>query len=102
MRAVWSSCSGPTPTSVVPSLAAARRLADRRALDPRADLGIGEVHFPELLVEAGEPAAVLRQRCEAGLGRRGMTLTAQVQQRLDDELSVIGSLGYPTYFLTIA
>src|SRR3954470_20916842 len=83
-------------------LASTRRLADRGALDPRADLGIGEVHFPELLVEAGEPAAVLRQRCEAGLGRRGMTLTAQVQQRLDDELTVIGSLGYPTYFLTIA
>src|SRR3954463_3266876 len=83
-------------------LASTRRLADRCALDPRADLGIGEVHFPELLVEAGEPAAILRQRCEAGLGRRGMTLTAQVQQRLDDELAVIGSLGYPTYFLTIA
>ena len=36
-------------------LASTRRLADRCALDPRADLGIGEVHFPELLVEAGEP-----------------------------------------------
>src|SRR3954453_12949810 len=83
-------------------LASTRRLADRCALDPRADLGIGGVHFPDLLAEAGEPAAVLRQRCEAGLGRRGMTLTSQVQQRLDDELTVIGSLGYPTYFLTIA
>src|SRR3954447_18460307 len=82
-------------------LASTRRLADRCALDPRADLGIGEVHFPEFLVD-GEPGSVLRQRCEAGLGRRGMALTTQVQQRLDDELTVIGSLGYPTYFLTIA
>src|SRR5438270_1663211 len=82
-------------------LASTRRLADRCALDPRADLGIGEVHFPELLVD-GDPHVVLRQRCEAGLGRRGMTLTTQVQQRLDDELGVIDTLGYPTYFLTIA
>ena len=83
-------------------LAATRRLADRCVLDPRADLGIGEVHFPELLTGEGEPHSVLRARCEAGLGRRGMTLTTQVQQRLDDELDVIGRLGYPTYFLTIA
>ncbi|HMC67926.1 MAG TPA: DNA polymerase III subunit alpha, partial [Mycobacteriales bacterium] len=83
-------------------LASTRRLADRCALDPRADLGIGEVHFPELLTDGGDPQAVLRARCDAGLGRRGMALTTQVQQRLDDELTVIGSLGYPTYFLTIA
>jgi error-prone DNA polymerase len=87
-------------------LAATRRLADRCVLDPRADLGIGTVHFPELLTDGGgdvdKAQAVLRQRCEAGLGRRAMTLTAQVQQRLDDELDVIAQLGYPTYFLTIA
>jgi len=96
-------------------LAATRRLADRCVLDPRADLGIGEVHFPELLTDGGGDVAkanvvlraqeanrVLRDRCIAGLGRRGMTMTAQVQKRLDDELAVIAQLGYPTYFLTIA
>ncbi|MDQ1695093.1 MAG: error-prone polymerase, partial [Frankiaceae bacterium] len=93
-------------------MASTRRLADRCVLDPRADLGIGEVHFPELRVardarngwgDAGADAdAVLRARCEAGLGRRAMTLTSQVQRRLDDELDVIAQLGYPTYFLTIA
>src|SRR4051794_16907305 len=84
-------------------LAATRRLADRCVIDPRADLGIGEVHFPELLTDAGSDAnVVLRQRCEAGLGRRAMTLTPQVERRLDDELDVITQLGYPTYFLTIA
>src|SRR3954449_2294105 len=45
-------------------LAATRRLAERCVLDPRRDLGIGEVHFPEFLVD-GEPNAALRQRCEA-------------------------------------
>jgi error-prone DNA polymerase len=87
-------------------LASTRRLADRCVLDPRADLGIGVVHFPELLTDGGgdvpKANAVLRARCEAGLGRRAMTLTPQVQGRLDDELDVIAQLGYPTYFLTIA
>jgi error-prone DNA polymerase len=42
---------------------------------PARDLGIGEVHFPELEVGGGEPGAVLRERCEAGFGRRGMAAT---------------------------
>src|SRR5207302_5226979 len=75
-------------------------------LDPRADLGVGEVHFPELLTDGGgdvhKANAILRDRCGTGLSRRAMTLTPQVQQRLDDELDVIAQLGYPTYFLTIA
>jgi error-prone DNA polymerase len=83
-------------------LAATRRLADRCVLDPRADLGIGVVHFPELRTGAGDPDVVLRARCEAGLGRRAMAETAQLRRRLDDELDVIAQLGYPTYFLTIA
>ena len=59
-------------------LAHTRAVADRCALDPRADLGLGEVHFPEF--ELGQPAAtgaastpahrgataLLRARCEAG------------------------------------
>jgi error-prone DNA polymerase len=93
-------------------LASTRRLADRCVLDPRRDLGIGEVHFPELLTDGGadpdvvlearKANSVLRQRCEAGLGRRGMAATDVVRRRLDDELAVVGQLGYPTYFLTIA
>src|SRR4051795_3485164 len=72
-------------------LASTRRLSERCVLDPRRDLGIGEVHFPEFLVEGDEPNAALRhrkansalrQRCEAGLGRRAMTLTGAVRQRL--------------------
>src|SRR3954452_9586146 len=93
-------------------LAATRRLAERCVLDPRRDLGIGEVHFPELLTDSGGDAdvvleahkaeAALRQRCEGGLGLRGMAATDVVRRRLDDELAVIRQLGYPTYFLTIA
>ncbi len=74
----------------------------------RADLGIGTVRYPELDVvttvsERGMgPAQVLRARCEAGIGRRGMRDSALVRERLDEELGVIDRLGYPSYFLTVA
>ena len=82
-------------------LARTRHEADRCVVDPRRDLGIGEVHFPELEV-AGEAHQVLRDRCEAGFGRRGMVADAPTRARLDDELAVIAGLGYPSYFLTVA
>ena len=57
-------------------LARTRHEAERCAIDPRKDLGIGQVHFPELEV-SGEPEAILRQRVEAGFGRRGMARDSQ-------------------------
>ncbi|CAA9324920.1 MAG: Error-prone repair homolog of DNA polymerase III alpha subunit [uncultured Frankineae bacterium] len=83
-------------------LARTRFEADRCAVDPRRDLGIGEVHFPELETGGGEPLAVLRERCEAGFGRRAMARDAGTVARLEDELGVISGLGYPSYFLTVA
>jgi error-prone DNA polymerase len=86
-------------------LARTRVVADRCAVDPRADLGLGEVHFPEL-GSGGEPGSadrVLRDRCEAGLTRRyGSAPSHRVRTRLDDELAVIETLGYASYFLTVA
>jgi error-prone DNA polymerase len=82
-------------------LAATRRQADRCAVDPVRDLGLGTTHFPELEVP-GEPSALLRSRVEAGFGRRGMRDDATTRSRLEDELAVIDSLGYPSYFLTVA
>ena len=83
-------------------LARTRFEADRCAVDPRRDLGIGEVHFPELGAGGGEPLTVLRERCEAGFGRRAMPRDPGTLARLDDELGVISGLGYPSYFLTVA
>ncbi|MDQ1616571.1 MAG: error-prone polymerase [Actinomycetota bacterium] len=97
--------AGLGPSAARALTATTRRVADRCALDPRGDLGIGEVHFPELEVldDTGRSAAaVLRDRCEAGLGRRAMTSTREVRDRLDDELRVIEKLCYPSYFLTVA
>ncbi len=85
-----------------------RQLADRCALDPRTDLGIGEVHFPELETAAGGAGAstadqLLRARCEDAIGRRYSGAPRQrIWKRLDDELQLIGSLGYASYFLTVA
>ena len=91
-------------------LAHTRLVADRCAVDPRADLGLGEVHFPELSTVSGAGGraggttadAVLRARCEAGVGRRyGSAPRQRIWKRLDDELRVVAELGYASYFLTV-
>ncbi len=94
-------------------LARTRAVADRCALDPRADLGLGEVHFPELelartgaaprAVAGDSPAdALLRGRCEAAVGGRyGSAPRMRIWTRLDQELDVIRRLGYASYFLTV-
>ncbi|MGG5258894.1 DNA polymerase III subunit alpha [Phycicoccus avicenniae] len=86
------------------------RLAAECTQDARDDLGIGAVHLPEpevLGIEPGtDPMDVLAQKCRAGVERRypgaGDTERRVVLDRLDAELTVIRSLGYPTYFLTVA
>ncbi|MBB6626358.1 DNA polymerase III subunit alpha [Nocardioides sp. KIGAM211] len=94
-------------------LARTRAVADRCALDPRADLGLGEVHFPEFelasrdraprLTPGATPAdGLLRARCEGAVGDRFGSAPRQViWKRLDDELELIRDLGYASYFLTV-
>ena len=85
-------------------LAATRTLAERCALDPRADLGLGEVHFPEFTLSADHSDAdvALRARCEGAIGRRyGSGPKQVVWHRLDQELELIHGLGYASYFLTV-
>jgi error-prone DNA polymerase len=86
-------------------LARTRAVADRCALDPRSDLGLGEVHFPEFeLSDTGAPSAdvALRRRCEAAIGwRYGSAPRMRIWTRLDQELETIRVLGYASYFLTV-
>jgi error-prone DNA polymerase len=94
-------------------LAHTRAVADRCAIDPRRDLGLGEVHFPEfelaakgvtsrLTPGATEADGLLRARCEGAIGDRyGSGPKAVVWKRLDDELEMIRGLGYASYFLTV-
>ncbi|HET8665279.1 MAG TPA: DNA polymerase III subunit alpha [Nocardioides sp.] len=53
-------------------LARTRQVADRCALDPRADLGLGEVHFPELALDPSSLGASDDERRlrSVGPGRR--------------------------------
>ncbi|NIZ92926.1 DNA polymerase III subunit alpha [Kineococcus rubinsiae] len=91
-------------------LAATAELAARARLDPRADLGMGLHHLPDHaalgLADGDDPDAVLRARSEAGLHRcypgADVKREAAVRRRLDDELAIIRSVGFATYFLTVA
>lgn len=86
-------------------LARTRSIADRCALDPRADLGLGEVHFPEFTLSTQHASAdvALRARCEGAIGDRYGSAPRQViWTRLDDELETIRGLGYASYFLTVS
>jgi len=113
-------------------LARTRSVGDRCALDPRSDLGLGEVHFPEFevrrsslsrpgdldpsrrlvphLLRAGQvdlrglttADSALRAQCEGAIGDRyGSAPRQRIWKRLDDELEIIRTLGYASYFLTV-
>ncbi|WP_030255677.1 MULTISPECIES: DNA polymerase III subunit alpha [Streptomyces] len=86
-------------------LAATARTASECRLDPYADLGIGRVHFPEehvIDVAPGRSARVLRERCEAAMVRHGYDRSATMRARLEAELQVLNTLGWPSYALTVA
>ncbi|WP_242472823.1 DNA polymerase III subunit alpha [Blastococcus sp. TML/M2B] len=108
MAQVAEDLVGPDRDAALRLLERTARLAEQCAVDVRDDLGIGSVRYPELDVvttptERGLTSSqVLRARCEAGLGRRGVAPSERVRARLDEELAVIDQLGYPSYFLTVA
>ncbi|CEI32061.1 DNA polymerase III subunit alpha [Propionibacterium freudenreichii] len=79
-------------------LADTRVLAEECVLDPKRDIGLGEIYLP------GVPDASrrLRERCLAGLPRRYRGNTTMVEQRLDAELGVIEGCNMASYFLTVA
>ncbi|MFD6329245.1 DNA polymerase III subunit alpha [Streptomyces niveus] len=83
------------------------RTGEQCRVDPVTDLGLGRTHLPEPHTVGAPPgpggaARLLRERCEAGMARRGLDRDAPALQRLDEELEVIGTLGFDTYFLTVA
>ncbi|MCW2767148.1 MAG: polymerase alpha subunit, partial [Nocardioides sp.] len=95
-------------------LAHTRSVADRCALDPRRDLGLGEIHFPEFELSPSRWSSLsrptedtsdglLRARCEGAIGDRyGSAPRGVIWPRLDQELEMIRGLGYASYFLTVA
>ncbi|MFI9052694.1 DNA polymerase III subunit alpha [Streptomyces sp. NPDC053427] len=86
-------------------LAMTEETAGECLVDPRDDIGLGRIHFPEPhLVGAGRRTAarVLRSRCAAAMVLRGYDRDRTRWERLHDELRTIERLGYPSYFLTVA
>jgi DNA polymerase-3 subunit alpha len=66
------------------------------------ELELGTNRLPEFSVPEGEtPESYLRQLCGAGLRRIYGHVHAEVQQRLDYELSVIEAMGFAPYFLIV-
>jgi error-prone DNA polymerase len=83
-------------------LAATAQLGQRCALDPARDLGIGGRFMPET---PGDPLALLRAACEAGLERLFPDRRAgrpAARERLAHELGIIARTDLASYFLTVA
>ncbi len=85
-----------------------REWAERAILSPTRDIGLGATHLPEqnsAEVESSlQMQSLLRKRCEAGLHWRynESSTIVKARQRLDDELATVATLGYESYFLTVA
>ena len=84
-----------------------QRIAERCILSPQ-EFGLGGIELPEAEVVGvknyKEMRALLRSRCESGLNWRYSSSDdlAKARARLDDELATVATLGYESYFLTVA
>src|SRR3990167_5434679 len=75
------------------------RIADRCELE----LKLGTWVFPDFPIPAGSSAnAELRTLAEKGFKERGVAESKENKERVDYELSIIGSKGYSPYFLVVA
>jgi len=87
-------------------LSTTQDLAKQAELSPSQDIGLGSIHLPEpeLLGAKNqeELTAQLRQRSIAGINWRYGQSNSKVSQRLEKELEIIKSLGFESYFLTVA
>jgi error-prone DNA polymerase len=85
-----------------------REWAERCLLSPQRDIGLGSAHLPEPHVvgvnTAQEMRTLLRSRSEAGINWRynSSDQISKARARLDDELATVATLGFESYFLTVA
>jgi error-prone DNA polymerase len=93
------SCPGRCGDPAHQLLADTAALARQCSLSQAFDLGLGRMHLPEV---NGDALAQLRQRCQAGLTRRGLDGDRAAAKRLHYELGIIARAGLASYFLTVA
>ncbi|MGY4856533.1 DNA polymerase III subunit alpha [Cryobacterium sp. AP23] len=83
-------------------------LADRCALDPVADIGLGRPRMPEASVigVTGDPLTELWARARHGIDdrytRTGQPALHAAHERLAHEMATVEKLGFASYFLTVA
>ena len=83
-------------------------VAERCALDPVADIGLGRPRMPEASVIGitGDPLAELWARARHGIDERyadaGRPGLQAAHDRLAHEMATVTSLGFASYFLTVA
>lgn len=100
-----TSAAGLGPGAGARLLAETRHTADACVVDPRGDIGLGSVHFPEPhLVGADRRTAqrVLASRAAAGMVLRGYDRRREYWDRMHHELDIIAHHGFASYFLTVA
>ena len=95
LRSCPGRCGDPAHQLLADTAALARQCSLSRA----GDLGLGHMHLPETY---GDALAQLRQRCQAGLARRGLDGNRDAAKRLEYELGIIARAGLASYFLTVA
>jgi error-prone DNA polymerase len=84
------------------------QLAERCALDPVADIGLGRPRMPEASVigVTGDPVAELWWRARHGIDERyahsGTRTVEAAHARLAHEMDTVEQLGFSSYFLTVA
>ncbi len=67
------------------------------------DLELGKAYFPNYETQNGQtPEEELREKIEQGLQTRKIEENEEARTRINYELSVIISKGYPSYFLVVA
>ena len=83
-------------------------LAERCALEPHGDIGLGTPRMPEAAIigVSGDPLAELWRRARHGIDERyagsGASPLAAAHARLAHEMATVEKLGFAGYFLTVA
>jgi error-prone DNA polymerase len=83
-------------------------VADRCALEPDSDIGLGRPRMPEASVIGitGDPLAELWARARSGIDQRysdaGRPAVDAAHDRLAHEMATVTTLGFASYFLTVA
>ena len=67
----------------------------------QVDFDFDKTHLPSFMEDADEAFLLLKRLCYEGLNRKYLSITKEIEDRLEFELSVIQRMGYVDYFLIV-